>query len=539
MILALTVPFFWSLSIIGLGHVFLKYLFPKHFAKIPSEQCLIGGLFAIVFMAQIYHLFFRISLGFSMVSFVLGLAVFLKTGYLRKNFFLYVYLVIVSVCMAPHLVMPMKIYDSGLYHLQSILWYLEGPLVRGLANVHTRLGFNSNFSLLAGVLFPFKNLPQGFPLVNGVLASVVFLPLFREMYNAWKGRRVSIPSLYLLASSAYVISNLYNYSNDLGTDLPVKVLAIASFYFLLQYLEREQFGYLIILSLAFALGVTFKLSLAPYCLLMLFLSVKYFSQKRSFALLYALPALLAAVWCYRFYVMSGCWIVPMAETCTASAQWAVSVDEISHTYDWIKSWAKHPGPEPGHVMFDNFRWFSLWFENNIYLDGGNTLLLTFSALAFAYFTARCFLRKDSHLGILFFIHILAISYWFFTAPDFRFGAFYFVVLSAHAASVFIDTEIHNQMLNRMLVLIGGITVLIFTILPDERKLSRIRRGLKKTIPHVETVDYYKTKGIVFKHPLKGDQCWATPVPCTTRNEGAFFVEKKNGIITTIGKIRND
>ena len=274
--------------------------------------------------------------------FVLGLASFFKNESLRKNYFLYVCLAFVSVCMAPHLIMPMKIYDSGLYHLQSILWHLEAPLVRGLANVHTRLGFNSNFSLLSSVLFPFKNFPQGFPLVNGVLANVVFLPFLREIYSAWKGKRVSIPSLYLLASSSYIIGNLYNYSNDLGTDLPVKILAIALFYFLLQYLEQEQFGYLIILSLAIVLGVTFKLSLAPYCLLILFFTVKHFF-KRSLCLLCSLLALLTLIWLYRFYVISGCWIVPIAQTCTASAEWAVSVDEISNAYNWIKSWAKHPG----------------------------------------------------------------------------------------------------------------------------------------------------------------------------------------------------
>ena len=254
MILALVVPFLWSLSVIGLGYIFLKRFFSKDFAKISPEQCLIGGFFAIVFIAQIYHLFFRISPVFSVALFVLGLASFFKNESLRKGYFLYVCLAFVSVCMTPHLTAPMRIYDSGLYHLQSILWYLEAPLVRGLANVHIRLGFNSNFSLLSGVLFPFKNFPQDFSLVNGVLANVVFLPLLREIYSAWKGQRVSIPSLYLLVSSAYIITNLYNYSSDPGTDLPVKVLAIASFYFLLQYLEREQFGYLIILSLAVALG---------------------------------------------------------------------------------------------------------------------------------------------------------------------------------------------------------------------------------------------------------------------------------------------
>ena len=540
MILALVVPFLWSLSLIGLGHIFLKGLFPKHFQKIPPEQCLVGGLFAIVFIAQIYHLFSGISPGFSAVLLVVGLVCFFKSENLWRDRFLYVSLAFASIVMAPHLVAPMTIYDSGLYHLQSILWHLEGPLVRGLANIHTRLGFNSNFSLLAAILFPFKGLPQGFPLVNGVLASIVFLPISREMHSAWKGQKVSIPVLYLLASSGYVMADLYDYSSDLGTDLPITVLAIVSFYFLLQYLEREQFGYLIILSLAVALGVTFKLSLAPYCLLGLFFTTRHFSKngdiKRSFFLLHSLLALLAGFWLYRFYVMSGCWIVPLAETCTAQDQyWAVPVGHISDTYDWIKSWARHPGPEPGHDMFNNFGWFYLWFENNIYLDGGNTLLLIFSALAVAYFSGRCLVRKDSRLGILFFIHLSAVSYWFFTAPDFRFGAFYFVILSAHAACVFVGTEINNQKVKRMLVLFGGIGAIVLTVFPHRRNFFKIN----KTIPYVETVDYYKTEGIVFKHPQRGDRCWAAPVPCTVKNEGAFRVEKKNGVITAIGRMRND
>ena len=542
MILALTVPFLWSLSIIGLGHVFLKYLFPKHFAKIPSEQCLIGGLFAIVFITQVYHLFFRISPVFSVVLIIVGLVGFIKNENLRKNYSLYIFLAIVSIYMAPHLIMRMRDYDSGLYHLQSILWNLEAPLVRGLANVHIRFGFNSNFLLLSGVLFPFKNFPQGFPLSNGVLANMVLLPLLGEIYNAWKGQRVSIPSLYLLTSAFYIGISLYNYSNSPGTDLPVQILAIISFYFLLQYMECEQFGYLIILSLTIALGVTFKLSLAPYCLLGLFFAVKHFHRdknvKRPFFLLHSLVALFIVFWCYRFYVMSGCWIVPIAETCTASDKyWAVPVEHISNTYDWIKSWARHPGLDPKHDIFDNYRWFSLWFENNIYLN--NMWLVILSALSFAYFSGKCLVENFSCLRFLFFIHILAISYWFFTAPAFRFGSFYFMILSAHAISDFLDRAIHHQKFKQALVLTSGIVLILFTDFFYWGKFFNSNKHFKKTIPDVKTVDYYKTEGVVFKHPTRGDQCWATPPPCTVNNKGTFHVEKKNGIITTIGIIRND
>ena len=544
MIVALLIPAFWSLSLIGLGHAFLKCLFPKHFQKIPPEQCLIGGFFAIVFIAQIYHLFFRISPGFSAVLLVSGLLCFFKSKNLRRDRFLYASLSMVSIAVAPHLIAPMNIHDSGLYHLQSILWNLEAPLVRGLANVHTRFGFNSNYLLLTGVLFPFKSLPQGFSLANGVMANILLLPLLKGVWDVWKGQKISIPSLYLLASSLYVIGFMYKYSNSPGTDLPVLVMATISFYFLLRYGKSEKFGYLVAFSLATVLGTTFKLTLAPYALFGLVFAIKHFAihetVKRSFFLLHSLLALLVLLWFYRFYVMSGCWIVPLAETCAASDQyWAVSPERIADAHDWIKSWARHPGLNPQHHIFDNFKWFPLWLENNIYSNPKNALLVVLSALSLPYLAARFFVKKNSLLGMLLLMHISAVSYWFFTAPNFRLGAFYLVILSAHAAGDFASKPAIPQKLSKAFVWAGCIVVVAFSVWFHGRAFLGNGRYAGKTFPEVETVDYYKTGGVVFKHPIGGEQCWVAPLPCTPKNEGAFRVEKKNGVITEIGRMGND
>ena len=544
MILALIVPFLWSLSLIGLGHVFLKGLFPKHFSKIPPEQCLLGGFFVIVFMAQIYHLFFRINPGFSAMLILSGLVCFFKCTKLRQERFLYASLSISSIAMALHLVAPMNIYDSGLYHLQSILWNLEAPLVRGLANIHTRFGFNSNFLLLSGVLFPFKNLPQGFSLANGVLANIILLPLFRDIWDVWKGQRVSIPILYLVASSLYVMGYLYKYSNSPGTDLPVQVLATISFYFLLQYGESEKIGYLIMFSLATILGTTFKLTLVPYGLFGLFFAIRHFFKertiKKSFFLIHSLLALLVLFWCCRFYVMSGCWLVPLAESCTASDQyWAVPRELISDTHDWIKSWARYPDLNPQHDIFNNFKWFPLWLENNIYLNLKNALLVSLSALSFAYFTGRCLIPKNSFVRVTFFMHVSAIFYWFFTAPNFRFGSFYLAILSAHAASDLVANMVSRQKLKRVMIGMGCVLFIVFSGWFHKTRFFNDRGHFEKNFPDIETMDYYKTEGVVFKHPMKGDQCWAAPPPCTVKNEGTFRVEKIKGVITTIGRMPYD
>ena len=538
MIPAFFIQLIWSISIIGLGSFVLGKLFPKYFGKIPPEQCLIGGCFAIVSLAQIYHLFFKINPVFSGVLFVFGLACFFKNGFLRKDRFLYISLAIVSLRIAPHIIRPMKIYDSGLYHIQSVLWHLEGPLVQGLANVHTRFGFNSNFSLLTGVLFPFKDIPQGFSLLNGILGNIVLLPLLRCLYEIGKKRKISVSSMYLLVPSIYVIKNLYDFSSSPATDLPVLILAIASFYFLIQYMEQGELGHLIVFSLAIALGVTIKLSLAPYGLFVLFFTtrhcVNHKEDQKPLLWLYSCMILLGAFWLYRTYVMSGCWIVPLAATCTASEEyWAVSVGEVVSSYDWIRSWARIPGLNPSHEMFDNFGWFSLWFENNVYLN--HTTLVFFSVTSFAYLAARSIYR-DVSLRVFVAIHFLAVSYWFLTAPDIRFGSFYFMIISAHAASDLVGNVFRAEMIQRFFVVSGGIIVIIFGGLSHLHMFFKRDIYLRKNFPDVATVDYFETNGVTFKYPEKErDQCWAAPVPCTIRNEGSFHVEKKNGVIALISK----
>ena len=531
----------WSLAIIGLGSFVLKALFPKYFTKIVPEKCLIGGCFAIVLFAQIYHLFFKITPAFSGMLLFLGLVCFFRDQFLRKDRFLYISLIIVSFWVAPYVVGPMNIFDSGLYHIQSILWHLEGPLVKGLANVHRSLGFNSSFSLFAGILFPFKDAPQGFPLANGVLANIILLPLIRTLYEIGKKQKISVSSMYLLASSLYVLERLSTLSGNPATDLPIFILAITSFYFLLQYIEIGEVGSLIIFSLGIALGVTFKLSLAPYALFVLFFTVRHFAKNKSdqkpLWLLCSCMALLGAIWMYRFYIMSGCWIFPVASTCTASHKyWSVSVEEVTNVYSWIKSWARIPGVHPSHEVFDEFRWFSLWFENNVYLN--YTTFVFFSIISFAYLAVRSIYR-DVSLRIFIVMHTTAVCYWFFTAPDMRFGSFYMMSISAHAISDLLGNVLRNQAAQKFLLVVGSVVVITLGGLFHFRvffgKKSYPKLFLSKNFHDIATVDYFEANGVTFKHPKEGEQCWDAPVPCTIRNEGTFYVEKKDGVITLISK----
>jgi uncharacterized membrane protein len=65
------------------------------------------------------------------------------------------------------------LYDSGLYHIQSIKWIRSYPVVPGLGNIHARFALNSMFFVVSGFFtFPLKG-SLIFPL-NGLCFVVLF-----------------------------------------------------------------------------------------------------------------------------------------------------------------------------------------------------------------------------------------------------------------------------------------------------------------------------------------------------------------------------
>ena len=144
----------WILAVYGYGLMALK-LACKRYAifrsllgdslALASLLGFIAGSFMLMFFVSVWHLFFPLWGWVSVVLALLGLILF---GVGLRAFVAGVgKQVALSGLLALLVVLPLStlsdsVGDSVNYHIQIVTWIQESPLVFGLGNVHTRLGYN-------------------------------------------------------------------------------------------------------------------------------------------------------------------------------------------------------------------------------------------------------------------------------------------------------------------------------------------------------------------------------------------------------------
>lgn len=134
--------------------------YKKHIANIWLGWCL------SLFFWAVYHLLWPINSIASCIFYLPGIVCFfIRYGrkipaYVRSVGALKVSVIILVLFAASTIAIqvPMN-YDTGLYHLNSIRWANEHHIIKGIGNIHTRLGLNQLYFLYAASLnfHPFLN----------------------------------------------------------------------------------------------------------------------------------------------------------------------------------------------------------------------------------------------------------------------------------------------------------------------------------------------------------------------------------------------
>ncbi len=149
----------------------------KHFANIWLGWC-----FCLFFFA-VYHLFFSIN-AFASTIFYGPAIIYFFIKYYKKiipliksvdKLKLTAIILVTFAIAAVAVQLPMN-YDTGLYHLNSIRWANEHHIIKGLGNLHTRLGFNQPYFLYCASLsfHPYLN-AYGFHAANTFLYFIFCL----------------------------------------------------------------------------------------------------------------------------------------------------------------------------------------------------------------------------------------------------------------------------------------------------------------------------------------------------------------------------
>lgn len=264
---------------------------------------------------------------------------------------------------------PPTLYDTGLYHLQSIRWQNEYALVPGLGNLHGRLALNSSFFAFAAALNLYPYFGHGYALANGFL----ILLLAAECWHALIWRRSEHPlanfaALLLLPWLAYMVLRQNPASPAPATASSVLQLLLWLYFARLleePWSSRSAYARTHTLFILAALAITIQQSNLVFALTMLLLvyMIGWLNEAHPLLLrliilfrLSWLPLLLLVVWIGRGYFLSGYplypstvggiqvdWAVPLgtvireARAITLATRAVSSLEEVNGLA-WVGPW---------------------------------------------------------------------------------------------------------------------------------------------------------------------------------------------------------
>jgi hypothetical protein len=411
-----------------------------------------------------------------------------------------------------------RLYDTGLYHLQAVKWSNAYSVVPGLANLHTRFGYNNSVHLFGAFTDVFWE-GVAVHIANGFFLAMFLIHWFTEILTAKtpRGRR---RQLFCMLTLPYLLAKLWTMEvASLSSDLP---LAVFSFVLVLELVSLPRWSraftalpLALIVSLGAVIATTKLGGLSLFAVSGVFALVlaRHIEGGRARVVLIALPLLIVLGWLVRGVIMSGWLVYPVFGRLPLS--WAVPADvaanDLGNIKSWSRMWAKPPEEVFGHGFWF---WFSPWLET--FRSTKEFLLLVFSCALLAFRVAngpsRSQFRSAEWCAIG--ACVLAIAQWFLGAPDLRYGGYLFWLLPV----VLVVPMLANAMSDatqRALVLVFSLAFITWGggFAFHQFSLPKVW-GRPPAPQHPDTTRRTSGPGTEVFVPVQGDQCWDADLPCT-------------------------
>jgi len=422
-------------------------------------------------------------------------------------------------------------YDTDLYHANTVRWLNEYGTPPGLANLHARLGNNSVWLTLAALLDNgyWDNRTAWLMPVLLALCVAAYL-LYNVLFSTVKTVRVFCGVMLF-----FIISmSITKWKPTLDYDLPAMFVNVIVF---AECLARAEDGWkiktgqasliLCLAALAFAIkplagaSVLFAVGIALYGL----------KKNRLFSITHVFIAFFPAVaagiiWMTRNSLLSGYPLFPLPLS-PLPLDWTVPKSIVVGIYTDIIGWARSPGP--GHrESLNNWSWLVPWLERRV-ASRSFWFVVGLPLLAAIPLWIKRLSNKQNLTPIFFCIWAsLCLCYWFFSAPDLRFGVVFFQVFFALGLAfamqqaLWLETwETHcvNFLQNRRAYHALSAVFLIITVSICIGQLHTSKRSVVHvgSIPSRELLsrplDTSVAPPVLLFFPANGDQCGNSPLPC--------------------------
>jgi hypothetical protein len=334
---------------------------------------------------------------------------------------------------------PCKVEDTENYHAQILRWTESARLVPGLALVHGRLGFNSLWFPLEAVL-SFAFLSNGpMPLVNTSTFIVGLLFLFRESFATDRSRlRANFAVAALLP---YVVLGFF-YAGSQSPDLPALTYGLLCFFAVIQSFESNRTDHCLVAICLAVAAASWKLSAAPLVLFAPLLMGDRLATSRGrfdkgWVPVTIFLVLAGAILVTRSVVLSGYPFFPSTMFDVFPVGW--KSPSIAHVQEiGIRLFARGlrtQNPEEAQT-YTLLQWFPIWIRNR---NNPARICLSLLAVGVALFpisllfrSTRRWLSEANRRALIAtgLVAVAASAFWFWQAPDVRFGASYLPALIA-------------------------------------------------------------------------------------------------------------
>lgn len=347
-------------------------------------------------------------------------------------------------------------FDTGLYYLNAIHWAHQYPVVRGLGNLHTRLGYNQSLFLFISFLSSWRHmgLAKACQVVNPLFVFIsgwAVLDRLQINLTSARAKRIRLYGILLLCPLSFLatLPLISAPTSDIAAAAFALPGALALVCCLEVTAERNAFqasNWLLLLAICGCTIAKLKLSYAVLgglaagsaAMGLIFIRPQEFVW--SWIRTGVVAALLMIPWLTRGVVLTGYPFYPVTFI-RFHTDWAVPRIVADSDRDWIYSWARLPEPDstvPKFLHSDD--WIGPWLKRNLDQDENRFLsffLLTGLGLALV---SLLIPTRPAHRWLTLVLIVqtsLALVFWFKTAPDPRFAYATLLLLAVSGIYAFV------------------------------------------------------------------------------------------------------
>ncbi len=466
----------------------LKFFF--NYTKHVYEIDFVYGIIFLLFISIILNYFFPIKY-FTIPIIVIGMGFFLFF-YIKKIIKInLIKLILIAGFFIFISYGNELVYDSRLYHLQTIKYIVKNKIIFGLANLEPRLGMNSSWHSILS-LFNLKVKDQNpIYLVNIILFTFLLNQTFKKEIGKKKLSFIfiSLSLIFILAYSyfhPYKNGTILNIIGSPEVDTAAMIFFIFSIYQYLIFLENRNYeNYYLVLIFCF-LTITTKISyiaifFVPLLVLFTNKKIKFeFTNRINLFLFFSL-----ILWSLRTFILSGCFFFPIKQSCI-NGLWSLGKINVENYKNIISSFNRDT---PDKLKWNNFNftlesydWFYPWLKfyflktELLYVS---FLLLILSILYILIDKFKNFLRNkkfniNKELLLLFIINLFSIFIWL-NAPEIRLGYGFIICITTFTLSIiFYNLKIEQNLINFLKPTI--IIFIIAIIISNNTNINSIDRA---------------------------------------------------------------